>query len=276
MKTKHHSILSAPVIQSGGKRLNNTIHRKWSVLALSGFLFTSIFAVLPSPVEAACPQGWDVGHGWRFKQGSLNVDLDLHQKGSVITGTAQFYGIIKKGEGGISGAFGESGFIRGTVSGIVKGDHLAMKIYWNNNTNGVYDGTIRSTGIIEGTGYNEATPSTKVNWASETRMQCAAKASGTALSPIRAPGPDDYKKLQNEVNKAAATKNTGPEQTRGVVPGPNDYKKLQDEVNKAAATPTPSPEAEQSSSSDTEDQPQKHKKKHKRHHHDDDENQGNG
>ena len=45
------------------------------------------------------------------------------------------------------------------------------------------------------------------------------------------PGPDDYKKLQDEVNKAAAKPTP-----RSVVPGPEDYKMLQDEVNKAAAS----------------------------------------
>lgn len=158
-------------------------------MALSGFLFTSIFALSPSPVEAQCQQ-WNVGHGWRLKQGSLNVDLDLHQKGTVITGTATFTGTIKKAEGGLTGSFGERGLIHGDVDGTVKRDHFAVRIHWSNNTTGVYNGTIGPSGRIEGTGYEQRSPSVKVNWYSDTHMECAdaAPVKPAAPPPIKSSG----------------------------------------------------------------------------------------
>ncbi len=186
MKTKHHSLLSAPEIRRGGKTLNSTIHRKWSALALGGFLFTSIFALSAPPVEAQCQQ-WNVGHGWRFKQGWLNVDLDLHQKGTVITGTARYNTTASGGTFG--GNFGGATSVTvGDVDGTVKGDSFAVRIHWDNNTTGVYNGTIGPSGRIEGTGYNQATPSKKVNWYSDTHMACADAAPVKPSAPTQSSG----------------------------------------------------------------------------------------
>jgi hypothetical protein len=52
-----------------------------------------------------------------------------------------------------------------------------------------------------------------------------------ALPSAALPGPDDYKKVTDDVKKAVATPTP-----RGVVPGPDDYKKLKDAVDKAAAS----------------------------------------
>ncbi len=185
MKTKHHSILSPPVIQSGDKAL---IRRRWFALALGGFLFTSIFAFSAPPVEAQCSQ-WNVGHGWRFKQGSTNVDLELDQNGTVITGKANHRIDVTPKDGG-PGIEGKAN-VRGTVDGTMKDDHFDVIIHWNNNTTGVYNGTIGPSGRIEGTGYNQATPSIKVNWYSETHMECADAAPvepPTATPPIKSSG----------------------------------------------------------------------------------------
>ena len=185
MKTKYNSTLSAADAKSGDHTHNGSIHRKWSALALGGLLFTSLFA-LPAPLaEAQCKQ-WNVGHGWRFKQGTLPVDMNLQQKGTVVTGTASFTGTTIKASDNVMGSFGQEGLIYGDVDGTVKGDSFAVKIYWNNDTIGVYEGTIRPSGKIEGKGWERRSPRTKVRWYSETRMVCADAA--PTPKPIKSSG----------------------------------------------------------------------------------------
>ena len=171
MKTKYNSTLLAADAKGGDQTRNSSIRRKWSALVLGGFLFTSIFALLASPVEAECKQ-WSVGHGWRLKQGSINVDLNLQQKGSVITGTAT-HDLHRKGSDLLMGGYGGTTTVAGTVDGTVEGDSFDVKIYWDNDTIGVYNGTIRASGKIEGKGWEQKSRRTKVNWYSETRMVCA-------------------------------------------------------------------------------------------------------
>ena len=274
MKTKHHSILSAPVTQRGDQRLNNTIHRKWSALALGGFLFTFIFALSAPSVEAECQQ-WDVGHRWRFKQGPTPVDLDLQQNGTVVTGTATHDLKVDS-----SGHFKSSYLpvpVGGKVDGTVKGDRFAVHIYWDNNTVGVYNGTIRPSGRIEGTGYEQRSPSTKVNWYSVSTMKCADAANQPKTTT-------QSEKLRDQINKASAQPATTPSQLP-VYPGSGSSGSGTKGgfIQMFPTTPTPAanPEAAESSSSDTEDQPGKHKKKNKKknkkkHHHHDDDNQDQG
>jgi hypothetical protein len=258
MKTKHHLIPSKPVIQSGVRTLNNAICRRWFALALGGFLFTSIFALSAPPVVAQCQQ-WSVGHGWRLKQGGINVDMDLHQNGTVVTGTARFF---EKGYASSGGNFGSAGGdVNGDVDGTVKGDRFAVIIHWDNGTTGVYNGTVGPSGRIEGTGYNQATPSQKVNWYSETHMVCgdAAPTAATKPKPILHSG--KAKLAPSPMNTYNAN---DPNRPRGFING----------IQLATPTPTPSAGADESSS---DDQHKKNKKNKKKHHHqkDDDQNQGN-
>jgi len=271
METKHHIILSAPAAQNGDQTQNNPTRRKWFALALGGFLFTSIFALLAPPVEAQCQQ-WNVGHGWRFKQGPTNVDMNLHQNGTVVTGTASHVIRAENGGRNITGAFIHDTTVSGDVDGTVKGDHFAVHIHWNNNTTGVYNGTIRPSGKIEGTGYNQATPSQKVNWYSETSMECAdaaaapIKSSASVLKGAGFAKPKPATSTQLPVYGPTPTGGGGFYQMHTPAPSPE-------------AAESASAEADESSSNDTEDQHGKHKKnknkKKHHHHHDDDQNQGN-
>jgi hypothetical protein len=259
MKTKHEPTLSTPVIKSGDHVRNNTIRRKWFAIALGGFLFTSIFALSAPPVEAQC-QYWDVSGKWQFKQGSrqaaLDVTLDLRQKGrTVITGTASHQ---PAGTTGVSG----------NVDGTVEGDSFAVHIYWANNTVGVYDGTIRPSGKIEGTGYEQRSPSIKVNWHSTGVMKCAEAAAAPAAAPVKSSA-SVLKDGSFAKPKPATTPVSGSGTAGGFI-----------QMHTPTPAPTASAEADDSSSKDTEDQPGKHKKnKNKKnkhhHHHDDDQDQGN-
>src|SRR4051812_43410987 len=227
MKTEHHIILSAPVTQGGDQKLNNSVRRKWSALALGGLLFTSIFALPPHPVEAQCQQ-WNVGHAWRFKQGSTNVDLDLRQNGTVITGTANHKIYVKEFEGLAN--------VRGTVDGTVNGDSFAVHIYWTNHTTGVYDGTIGASGKIEGTGYEQSSRSIKVNWYSLGVMKCADAA------PVQ-PRPDATKSTSaaadDWINSELRKRKTATQ------PTPTASSRQRGFINGVQmATPTPSAEAD--------------------------------
>jgi hypothetical protein len=172
MKLKYNSSLSAAKPQIGGPIQHDRVRRRWSALTFGGLLVTSICALSAPSLEAQCKQ-WNVGHAWRFKQGALIVNMDLHQEGIVVTGTASFTGTTKKSEGGLFGSFGATGTINGTVDGTVEDDQYAVKIYWDNNDIGIYTGTIRPSGRIEGKGYEQKSRRIKVNWYSETTMKCA-------------------------------------------------------------------------------------------------------
>jgi len=184
MKTQYNSARSTIEAEGSDRGQSTLTRRRRFALALGGFLLTSLFT-LPAPLaEAQCSQ-WNVGHGWRFKQGPTNVDLNLQQKGRVVTGTAT-HNITTASSDNVMGSFGGVTSVSGTVDGTVEGDSFAVKIYWENNTIGVYNGTIRPSGKIEGTGYKQGSSRTKVNWYSETRMVCAGEA---AAEPTKAAPP---------------------------------------------------------------------------------------
>ena len=246
MKTKHHPMLSPPVTRSGDQIQNNRICRRWFALALGGFLFTSIFALLPSPAYAQCKQ-WDVSGHWVLRQSNTTNQIDLRQNGTVITGTASFVSTDTR-----------SNTIRGDVDGTVKGDHFAVKIYWRNNTIGVYNGTIGPSGRLEGTGYEQRSPSTKVIWFSDRPMKCAdakvgagapdwMKAGQTSPAPTPrgvTPGADDYKKLQEAVNKASAQKGSAASMSSvqaGAAAAAEAKAKEKAAAQKAPAGPPPKP-----------------------------------
>ena len=188
MKIKYNSTLSAPAGGGGDQRRANPIRPSWFALALGGFLFTSIFALSAPPVEAQCQQ-WDVSGKWQFKQGwgqgAINVLVDLSQTGrTVITGTASH--VPPGGD-----------LTNGTVDGTMEGDSFAVKIYWENNTIGVYEGTIRPSGRIEGKGWEQATRRTKVRWYSKTTMKCADAAAPPTNPPPTGPAQPTPKPLKS-------------------------------------------------------------------------------
>jgi len=211
MKTKHHIILSAPVTQSGDQTLSNSIRRKWFALSLGGFLFTSIFALSAPPVEAQCKQ-WNVGNAWAISQGKEYINVNLSQSGKTVTGSA--VPLIRY-------EIGQTTAKNGSLEGTVEGDNFNAQIYWTSGEIGVYQGKIGPSGRIEGTGYEKRSPSKKVIWFSNRAMKCADAKVGA--------GAPDWMK--------AAPKSPPP--PRGVVPGPDDYKNLQDEVNKASSKAKP-------------------------------------
>ena len=167
MKTKYTSTSSAADVQTAARTLDNSIRRKWFALTLGGFLFTSIFALSPSPVNGQCPQGWNVSGGWRFKQSNQGVPNSLRLSvdgGGNISGQARYQ------------TGGRDTSVGGLVSGRFSGSEIELVISWSNGLTGVYNGRIDSQGMITGTGYEKSTPSKKVSWSSERPMTCGEQA----------------------------------------------------------------------------------------------------
>lgn len=163
MKLSHNSTLSALAARGRNQERTNSIRAGWFTLPLGAFLFTSIFALAAPSVEARC-RSWDASGKWTFEQGSgqniINVIVDLQQEGTVVTGTA----VHQPGGGRVT---------NGTVDGTVEDDSFAVKIFWDNNSIGVYEGTIRPTGRVDGKGWEQSTRRIKVNWHSVGVMKCA-------------------------------------------------------------------------------------------------------
>ncbi len=217
MKTKNNSPLSATEAQSGDHSQNNASRCQWPALTLGGFLFAFVFALSALSVKAECQQ-WNVGHKWRFRQGSkvvnektvtTTVDMNLQQEGTVLTGTANLQDTYPA-----DGHVYVLWKVSGTVDGTVEGDQFAVKIEWNNGTTGVYEGTIGPSGKIEGKGWEIRSPRTKARWYSETRMGCA---DSTAVQPT-APAPQTSGTVPTPAPVVRPVKSTGRPKTSTAVP----------------------------------------------------------
>jgi hypothetical protein len=178
MKIKHYSVLAAPVMRGRGRTRCKTIRRSWFAAGFGAWLFTGLFALSPSSVQAQC-QLWDLSGKWRLAQGPTKVEMDLTQNGVTITGKANH-----RPSGGLN--------VRGTVNGYTKREHFYVEIKWSNHTTGIYKGTIEPSGRILGTGHNAKTPSQKVSWYSVDLMQCAESTGqvGKMLPTPTPPGMD--------------------------------------------------------------------------------------
>jgi hypothetical protein len=272
MKTKHHHIiLSAPEIQSGDQTLNNSIRRKWFALALGGFLFTSIFALSASLVEAGCQQ-YDVSGQWTIEQGSFVIPVALTQNGKTVSGTAFHVSHNKSEESHVDT---NDNYVHGQVTGTVEGESFNVQINWSGGGAGVYRGTINQ-GVLAGTTYDKNNPASTASWHTAHYFNCAAApAAPAAPAP---PAPPKLHKAKPATSTQLPVYGPTPVSGSGTKGG---------FIQMYGTTPTPTPSAEaaesasaegdESSSNDTEDQHGKHKKNKKKHHHhhDDDQNQGN-
>ena len=170
MKTKHHPVLSAPLTQSGDRTQSSSIRRNWFALAFSGFLFTSIFALAPSPAQAQCKR-WDVSGQWVLQQDNgINVQVNMQQgewqqTSANLTGTATLIA---------QGAQPQPGGISGNITDFA----FAMKL---TTGSGIY----RFTGKIGRGGKMEGTDNKGVHWIATSRMKCA----DATPEPIGSPTP---------------------------------------------------------------------------------------
>ena len=140
--------------QRGEQTQNNSIPRRWFALGLGGLLFILVFALSPSPMQAACKE-WYVAGKWAMQQsnGAL-TRLELRQDGTRVTGTAADSGL-------------------GNVTGNILGNDFYLEIVWyQEGKTGIYRGKVASNGRMDGTGYEKRSPGVKVTWFSTESMRC--------------------------------------------------------------------------------------------------------
>ena len=174
MKAKHHSIQSAPITQSGEKSLTTANRSKSFVLALSGFLFISVGALLPSPAHAQCKR-WDVSGKWGIEVEGANgtrvaIWVDVQQgewKGTSanLTGTGKIPTNVSVGGKGFPLVTALTGNITDNSFGLIT-KFGNQRIY--------YSGEIRPDGVLSGTYRVEREPFGKGNtpWSATKNMQC--------------------------------------------------------------------------------------------------------
>jgi hypothetical protein len=98
-------------------------------------------------------------------------NFSLQQSGSGIQGQANDTYVHK--DACVLVACGDDYYNRpGSVDGSIHGNAIELKAYWDNNTIGVYSGTIGPQGRIEGTTYDQRNPQTRAEWYSDRTMKC--------------------------------------------------------------------------------------------------------
>lgn len=158
MKTKHDSVLSMPVIRSGGKTLIHTTDRRRFAAGLGALFFSSLTALLPAPAHAQCKQ-WDVGGTWHAIQSNgSRVEMILLMRETEVTGTARDL----------------PGALKIPVTGTMVGNKFNVTIYWHGGNVGVYRGTVDAGGGMKGTTFDRSDPGgARATWYSNRSMTCA-------------------------------------------------------------------------------------------------------
>ena len=155
--------MSTTDAKAGDQLRNNPTHRRWLALALGGFIFISVLALVASSVEAQCPRGWDISGGWGLKQSNMGepVAMSLSTKPNrhaFVQGSASYGTGSKQVTGGVTGS--------------INGSDVYIEIAWSNGKTGIYEGKVSPQGKIEGTGWEARSPSKKVSWFSTRPMNC--------------------------------------------------------------------------------------------------------
>jgi hypothetical protein len=170
MKIKNSSILEADGAKRRAPALTNKAapRLKSVAAAFTGILITSVFALLPSSVEAQCAQ-WDASGKWELFQGTgkgYPINLQLSQAGGTITGTANYFKT-------------HMGTTDGSVGGTITSSKIILQINWSDNVIGIYNGDISPQGQVEGVTYDKRTPSIRAAWLSKRIMKCTGPAPAT-------------------------------------------------------------------------------------------------
>jgi hypothetical protein len=124
------------------------------------------------PVAAQACSQWDVSGQWTAVQSNgAKPNFSLQQSGSGIQGRANDTYVHK--DACVLVACGDDYYNRpASVDGTINDNSIQLKAYWDNNTIGVYAGTIGSQGRIEGTTYDQRNPQSRAEWYSDRTMKC--------------------------------------------------------------------------------------------------------
>ena len=131
-----------------------------ALLALPALL---IAGSLASPTAQAACREWNVAGKWELQQSNrFSTRVTVTQAGSELRGNAV----------AMTTRVGGGKDLRGQLDGSLKGNRLTFTVFWGANVVGVYNGTIATTGRIEGITYDKRNPGARASWFSSTRMKC--------------------------------------------------------------------------------------------------------
>jgi hypothetical protein len=119
----------------------------------------SISIAFSTAALAECAR-WNLDGEWTFVQSNNTSPIfTLRQTSTGLQGSAHCG----------AGTFAVSG----SVDGESKGDQFKVTAYWNNETTGVYEGTIGPQGRISGRTHDAQHPNVVANWYSNRTATCA-------------------------------------------------------------------------------------------------------
>lgn len=163
------------------------------IAVFTGLCAAAAVALCAGGAQAACAQ-WDLRGDWRISQRNnivVHVSVD-GQDGRNVWGTARW--LHRADNSGVLNDLGIVGddpdlWITGNLEGTTEGDSVRFKVYWNNNTVGVYEGSISEMGRLEGANWDQARPGSRVGWFSTSTMDCRMQAVPLVLVPPSATAP---------------------------------------------------------------------------------------
>jgi hypothetical protein len=135
------------------------------------------------PVASQACSQWDVSGQWTAVQSNgAKPNFSLQQSGSGLQGRANDVYVHK--DACVLVACGDDYYNRpASADGAINGDSIELKAYWDNNTIGVYSGTIGPQGRIEGTTYDQRHPESRAEWYSDRTMKCLSDEPASGVSP---------------------------------------------------------------------------------------------
>jgi hypothetical protein len=128
-----------------------------SILRNPALASAAAFCVLaPASANATCLV-FNVGGTWTLTQtNGVSVSVNLHQRGSRVTGTA----VVQPG--------GPQGEVRGNVNG----RQLKLRMDWSARSAGFYSGSINETGRASGRTWDASAPAAGADWTSDGPFGC--------------------------------------------------------------------------------------------------------
>lgn len=161
---------------------------------LAGLLAGATLALSANGARAECAQ-WDLRGDWRISQRNnivVHVSVD-GQDGRNVWGRARW--LKRADNSGVLNDLGIVGddpdlWISGNLEGTTEGSNVRFKVYWDNNTVGIYDGAISAMGRLEGSNWDQARPDIRVGWFSTSTMDCRMQAGPLVIVPPSAIRPE--------------------------------------------------------------------------------------
>jgi len=118
----------------------------------------------PTGAEAACSGTWDLTGTWVATQSNgAKVTFDLQQDGTVLSGNASVPNPVVSST--------SLPIAARSVEGSVEGDAVAITVYWDGPSVGIYSGEVNKDGWLYGEGYDKLNPASRASWTSDRKMK---------------------------------------------------------------------------------------------------------